>query len=293
MILGGDVMLARGVSQALQQSGPAYPWGDILPILQGADLALVNLECVIAESGQPFKPSRVFYFRAIPLAAQALSLAGIDYVSLANNHTLDFGEDGLLETLTHLAEHGIAHAGAGRNLQEAAQPALLEAGGVKVGVVSFADQFQEYAATASTPGTNVIAITTQPPHFSRVKEAIRAAREAGADIFHGHSAHIFQGIEIYKGKPILYDTGDLVDDYYTAPWLPTEQQFLFLLTASPAGVEKVELIPLVITQCQVNRAGGAETTAAFHRMKELCAEFGSQVDMEGDRLVVRPQEGGD
>jgi len=312
-------MLGRLVNQVILQQGPRYPWGDVLPLLQEADLALVNLECAIAESGELFVPPRVFYFRAHPKAIEVLTLAGVDYVTLANNHALDFQAPALLETIRHLDEHGIAHAGAGNSLAEASRPAMLEAGRIKVGVVAFADHFREYQATEETPGTNVISISTEEQDFGRVKESLQAAREAGADlvvfsihwgpnmrqvpsrefvafahavmdagadIFHGHSAHLFQGIEIYRGKPILYDTGDLIDDYYVDPELRNDQQLLFFLTATWQGVERIELIPLLISHMQVNRATGAAFDEIAERIRTLSAEMGTEIKQEGDRLVI-------
>ncbi len=323
LAFGGDVMLGRMVNSAILRQGPRYVWGDVLPLMQDADLALVNLECTIAESGEPFEPPRVFYFRAHPSAVEVLTLAGVDYVSLANNHALDFQAPALLETIRHLDEHGIAHAGAGADLAEASQPAMLEAGGVKVGVAAFADHFREYAATEEAPGTHVITISTEEQYFGEVRESIQAVREAGADlvvfsihwgpnmwqapssefvafahavmdagadIFHGHSAHLFQGIEIYNGKPILYDTGGLIDDYYVDPQLRNDQQLLFLLTATSQGVERIELIPLLISHMQVNRATGDDFDEIAKRMRSLSAEMGTEIEQEGDRLVIEVGE---
>jgi len=319
LALAGDVMLARLVNEAILANGPLYPWGDVLPLVREADLTLINLECVIAETGEPFQPPRVFYFRADPQAIETLVGAGVDYVTLSNNHAMDYQGPALLETIQHLDEHGIAHAGAAGNLEEAAQFALLEARGMKVGVVAFADHFQEYAATETSPGTNVVPVTLEEPHFSRVENSIRATRaagadlvvfsihwgpnmrhiptqefrefaravmDAGADIFHGHSAHVFQGIEIYKGKPILYDTGDLIDDYYVDIVHKNDQQFLFLVTATQGGVERVELVPVLISNAQVNTAHGTVTDEMHKRMAELSAAMGTEVRREGDRLVI-------
>jgi poly-gamma-glutamate synthesis protein (capsule biosynthesis protein) len=316
LALGGDTMLARGVTRALLEEGPRYVWGDALPLLRDADLALVNLECVIAESGQPFQPRRVFYFRAHPRAVEALKLAGIDGVSLANNHALDYGPQALLECLQRLDGAGIRHAGAGKDRAAAARPALLEARGLKVGVVSCADHFQQYAATRDRPGTHVISLAD----FGKVREGIAAARaagadlvvfsihwgpnmrpaptpafrafarrvmDAGADVFHGHSAHVFQGIEIYKGKPVLYDTGDLVDDYRVDPRLRNDYALLFRLTATRAGVGRLELVPLKISRMQVNRATGADALAIHRRIRRLCAEMGTAVEEREGRLTVR------
>jgi hypothetical protein len=323
LALAGDVMLGRLVNEVILQNGPLYPWGDLLPLVQTADLFLINLECVIAESGEPFLPPRVFYFRADPKAIEVLTSAGVDYVTLSNNHAMDFQGPALLETIRHLDEHGITHAGAGGNLEEASRYALLEAKGFKVGVVAFADHFQEYAATEDSPGTNVIPITLEEPYFNRVAGSIQAVRaagadlvvfsihwgpnlrtvpppefkqfaravmDAGADIFHGHSAHLFQGIEIYKGKPILYDTGDLIDDYYVDPEYKNDQQLLFLVTVTGSGVERVELVPVLISYAQVNTARGEVFDQIYERMQERSAAMGTEIRREGDRLVIDVME---
>ncbi len=319
LALADDIMLGRGVNEMISNNGPLYPGGDLIPLVQTADLCLINLECVIAESGEPFLPPRVFYFRAHPKAIEVLTKAGVDYVTLSNNHAMDFQGPALLETIQHLDEHGIAHAGAGKNLEEAARFARREAKGFKVGLVAFADHFQEYAATEVSPGTNIIPITVEEPHFSRVEHSIKAVRtagadlvvfsihwgpnmrhrptpefkqfaravmDAGADIFHGHSAHVFQGIEIYKGKPILYDTGDLIDDYYVDEVHRNDEQFLFLVTAAGSGVVRIELVPVLISYAQVNIAHGAVLDQIYDRMQERSAARGTQIRREGDRLVI-------
>ena len=319
LALAGDVMLARFVNTTIHTRGPRYPWGDVQPLLQRADLSLANLECVIAEGGEPFTPTRVFHFRADPEAVEALTQAGIDYVTLSNNHTMDFRAPALLETIGHLDEHGITHAGAGPNMEGAARYALLEAKGIQVGVVAFADHFEEYGATESEAGTNYVPVTLDERHFSRIRESIETVRaagadlvvfsihwgpnlnhvpsqgfedfahaviEAGADIFHGHSAHVFQGIEVYKGKPIFYDTGDLINDYYVDAQHKNDQQLLFLVHATLDGVESVELIPLLISDIQVNVATGPAFDEILERIYDLSTVMGTTIRQKGDRLVV-------
>jgi poly-gamma-glutamate synthesis protein (capsule biosynthesis protein) len=274
---------------------------------------------VIARGGQPFEPPRVFYFRAAPEAVGALTAAGIDFVSLANNHAMDFGGSALLETIDHLDRSGIAHAGGGRDLADSSRPALLESGGLKIGVVAFADHFAEYGAAEDRPGTNVIRIDASAKEFARVRQAIRSAREsgadlvvfsihwgpnmreapsaefvafahavidAGADVFHGHSAHLFQGIEIHHGKPIFYDTGDLIDDYAVDPRLRNDRQLLFVLTVGRDGVRRIELFPLRIRHMRVERAGGEDFAAIEERVRRSSRAFGTTIRREGDRLVA-------
>src|SRR5215210_9137863 len=116
LALTGDVMLGRQVNRALRIMSPEQPWGDVLPLLLSADLRIINLECAITDHKQPWtRTPKVFHFRADPSAVEVLRAARVDGCSLANNHTLDFEEQGLLDTLQHLDEAGIWYAGAGRN----------------------------------------------------------------------------------------------------------------------------------------------------------------------------------
>jgi poly-gamma-glutamate synthesis protein (capsule biosynthesis protein) len=319
LAFGGDVMLGRLVNTTIREHGPRHIWGDTLPRLKAADATLVNLECVIAGGGEPFRPRRVFYFRGDPGVVEALGVAGIDYVSMANNHAMDFRADALLETIRHLDGHGIAHAGAGANLGEAAKPALIEAGDLTIGIVAFADHFRQYAADEAAPGTNVIDIEVEDGTLGRVREAIRAARaqgadlvvfsihwgpnmrpaptpefvefahavmDGGADIFHGHSAHLFQGVEIYKGKVILFDSGDLIDDYYVDPKLRNDQQMLFVVTVTDGRMQRVDLIPLHIHRMQVNRAQGETFDLISERIRRLSKPFGTGLHADDTRLWI-------
>src|SRR5918912_3829972 len=126
--LTGDVMLGRGVNETLSEVRPEEPWGDTLPLLLSADLRIINLECAVTEHERPWsRTPKVFHFRADPTTVDVLRAARVDACSLANNHTLDFEERGLLDTLAHLEAAGIRHAGAGRDEHEAASPTLLPA----------------------------------------------------------------------------------------------------------------------------------------------------------------------
>ncbi len=313
----GDVMLGRLVNEIIHHMGPLYVWGDTLPLLKKAHLRLINLECVIAENGYQWdKTPKMFFFRADPPAIDVLKVAGIDYVSLANNHTLDFGEDAMIEMLNHLDKAGIVHAGAGRNLHEASKPAVLEVGGMRVGVISFTDNEPPFAATRTSAGTNYIPITEGV--LLKVRESVDEARslsdiivlsvhwgpnmierptrrfrdfahaviDMGVDIYHGHSAHIFQGVEIYKKKLIMYDTGDFIDDYYVGPGERNDKQLLFLVTIWQNKIERVEMIPVEISMCQVNVARGDAYKEISDIITGLSAEFGTEVKKRNGRLVI-------
>ncbi len=320
LALTGDVMLGRGVNETLGAARPEEPWGDVLPLLHSADLRLINLECAITEHKQPWsRTSKVFHFRADPLAAlRVLEAAHIEACSLANNHTLDFEEQGLLDTLAHLDAAGIRHAGAGRDGEEAARPAILEGG---VALVAFTDNEPPFAAGPGKPGTNYLPVSVEPEVLRRVEEAIGTAREAGArtvvfsnhwgpnmverprdvfrrfaravvdlgaDVYYGHSAHVFQGVEIYRGKPILYDTGDFIDDYAVDPRLRNDRSFLFRVSMEDGALERLELFPVILPYARVELARGTEREAILDRMVSLSVEMGTAFDRGEDRLVLEP-----
>lgn len=319
LALTGDVMLGRGVNETLPDVRLEEPWGDVLPLLLSADLRVINLECAITEHRRPWSRTRkVFHFRADPAATGVLEAARIDACSLANNHTLDFEEKGLLDTLSHLEAAGIRYAGAGHDLREAARPVLLEGA---VALVAFTDNEPPFAAGLDRPGTNYLPVSTEPEVLRRVEEAIGAAREAGArtvifsnhwgpnmvlrppeafrrfaravvdlgaDVYYGHSAHVFQGVEIYRGKPILYDTGDFIDDYAVDPNLRNDRSFLFCVSMEGGSLQRLELFPVVLPYARVELAHGDERGKILDLMHKLSAEMGTVFERREDRLVLEP-----
>ncbi len=224
----------------------------------------------------------------------------------------------MLDTLAHLEAADIRYAGAGRDGEEAVRPALLEGG---VALVAFTDNEPPFAAGPGKPGTNYLPASVEPEVLRRVEEAIGAPREAGArtvvfsnhwgpnmverprevfrrfaravvdlgaDVFYGHSAHVFQGVEIYRGKPILYDTGDFIDDYAVDPHLRNDRSFLFRVSVEDRALERLELFPVILPYARVELAGGTERETILDRMVSLSAEMGTAFDRREDRLVLEP-----
>jgi poly-gamma-glutamate synthesis protein (capsule biosynthesis protein) len=311
LAIAGDVMLGRVVNDTIARRGFAYPWGDVLAARDRADLFLINLECALTASTRRWSDGgeKTFYFGAEPAVVETLRIGRVGFVSLANNHAGDFGDEGLLETLRVLDEAGIAHAGAGPSLQAARAPAHLTSRGVRVGVVAFADYPREWAATDGSPGINYTSVDAAGAGFADVRGAIAEARrdadvvvfsihwgpnmrarptatfrdfahrviDAGVDIFWGHSAHVVQGIEMWHRGVILYDTGDFVDDYAVDPELRNDRSALFFVRLAQAGIECVELLPVQIDDMQVNVARGAAREWFTRRATTLCAEMGTEV----------------
>ncbi|GIU54429.1 CapA family protein [Arthrobacter sp. NicSoilC12] len=153
----GDVMLGRLVNRHLAAARPAYPWGDTLAVLKQADVRIANLECVLAAGGEP-EPGKIFHFRSDPKNVASLLAAGIDVVSLANNHVLDFGQDAFGEMLPALDGCGILHAGAGPDLEGARRPAVWRVGAVAVGIIAFTDNEPGWEAGTAAPGVYYVPV---------------------------------------------------------------------------------------------------------------------------------------
>jgi poly-gamma-glutamate synthesis protein (capsule biosynthesis protein) len=308
----GDTMLGRLVNEVINQRGYAYPWGNILPLLQKADFRMVNLETTFTKSEK--RVPKVFNYKADPKNIHALMKANINVVSLANNHSKDFGNEGLLDTIKTLDNANILHVGAGHNIEQAQLPVILEDSGIKIGIIGATDNEPTWHATETTPGINYFSVDNLTDLLKQIiqlkkqvdlliislhwgpnmrqqptQKYIDAAHlmiDAGADIIHGHSAHIFQGVEIYKNKLIMYDTGDFVDDYRIDPYLRNDRALLFFVTLDKSGVKRIELTPLLINTMQVNVAEGADKKKIVEKMKCLSAELGTTISDDGSITIL-------
>jgi poly-gamma-glutamate capsule biosynthesis protein CapA/YwtB (metallophosphatase superfamily) len=281
VFLCGDVMIGRGIDQVLPQpcssvlhenyvqsaldyvrlaeevNGPiprpvarSYVWGAALDELnrRQPDARIINLETAITHS-EDFAPKGINY-RISPENADCLTAAGIDCCVLANNHVLDWGRVGLLDTLTTLERLQIKPTGAGRDLDEASTPTVLQITGKgRVLVFSFAAVTsgtpRNWAATRDAPGVNLlrelseataIRISEQIARYRQPRDVIVVSihwgpnwgydipeeqrhfahtliERADVSVVHGHSSHHAKGIEIYRDRLILYGCGDFLNDY--------------------------------------------------------------------------------
>ncbi len=211
--------------------------GAVRKYLSGADLTLANFENPVIRGAvwHPDAPSFTGDLRLMP----ELDQAGIDGVTLGNNHILDAGTTGLQETMGHLNDAGIAHAGAGMDLAQARKPMIFERGKTKIGVLSYQGvPYYRWAwATKTTPGTTPLLQKVMEEDIKRLRPKVdllvvmphwgieylatpepkqvrlaHAAIDAGADIVIGDHAHWAKGIEMYEGKPIYYGVGNFLFD---------------------------------------------------------------------------------
>lgn len=319
VLLAGDIMLGRLMNETLKSKRPEFPLGDTLPMFERASVAVANVECVIADKGEPWTATpKTFHFRSDARNVVVLQKASLDFVSVANNHVLDYGYMALRDMLEILDTAGVRHSGAGANTGEACQPAYMDVNGVQVGFLAFTDNEPAWASREDYPGLCYTRIDMQDPRAQRILDRVRLARQeaglmivsvhwggdwgqeppkehvwlgralidAGADIVFGHSAHVFRGIEIYKGKPILYGTGDFVDDY-AVDQRRNDQSFLFNIDVTAAGIRGLRLYPTQIRMLQAVMAQGEEAEEIAKRMQSLCAALKTTTEWDPEERCLR------
>lgn len=238
----GDIMLSRTVDKVIQRTTWKTPLAFVPEIVKKADIAFANLECPASFRGKPYpgKPADVT-FRANPASLFGLKFAGFDVVSLANNHSTDYGPVALQDTLSSLDQLGIATCGAGSSQKEARRPAILERNGIRLAFLAYAEPIWSVTAAGDgTPPTAGVAIIREEDIIDDIREAAkkadgvlvslhwgeefhRAPREsdralakrliaAGALVILGHHPHVLQGAEWYRQGLILYSMGNFVFD---------------------------------------------------------------------------------
>lgn len=271
VLFGGDVMLARSVGDSIRAGD--NPLAEIAGVLTGADLAMANLECVISDAGAPKADAR-YIFRAPPEAAAALRQAGFAAVSLANNHTLDFGPRALADTQAHLTAAGVTPLGAGSTSDEAAAARKFRLpNGAKVAVLAidavsspgpdattgfiasatFRQPFAEAISQARSDSAAVFCLVHWGDENSRrttteQREFARWLIDHGVDAVIGSHPHCVQPVDSYHGCLIFYSLGNLVFD--GGPTLPDwNAGNLVELSVSLRGVEpSYRIIPVQLDE---------------------------------------------
>jgi len=312
--LAGDTMLGREVARAIASSHALPLAPDVVAVAAEADLFVLNLECCISDRGAPWPdPQKPFFFRAPPEAAALLAGIGVDCVTLANNHVLDYGAIAQLDTLEHLHAAGVATVGAGADEAAARAPHVLSARGLRLAVLGASDHPADFAAGPARPGIAYADIRSDPrggwlaaataaargaadavlvtPHWgpnmtarppSYVRRAAAALLAAGASLVAGHSAHVVHGVE----RAVLYDLGGLVDDYAVHPELRNDLGLLFLVDLDRAGPRRIDAVPLALDFCRTDLARGDDADWIRRRFVAACAELGTEAVEHDGRVVI-------
>ncbi|MFW6198597.1 MAG: CapA family protein [Acidobacteriota bacterium] len=306
-----------------------YPWGEALAEIGRAapEARVINLETAVTADGEPW-PGKGIHYRMHPANVAAVTAPGTDVCVLANNHVLDWGRAGLEETLGSLQEAGLVTAGAGRDLEQASEAATLEVPGGRLLVFALGAHSagipRDWAATADRsgvwfleeigpqavesvaaridaarrPGDRVLVSIhwggnwgySIPPGQRQLARALIEA--AGVDVVHGHSSHHPKGIEVHRGRPILYGCGDLINDYEGigghGRFRPELTLLYFPRLESDGRLAGMELVPMRIRKLRLQRADRQEAAWLADRLSEAGEELGTGVELDdGGRLQLR------
>ncbi|HWP63884.1 MAG TPA: CapA family protein [Candidatus Binatia bacterium] len=319
LVAGGDILLDRGVAKTVKIDGrgidfpfdggyaeitsryccSAFGWklprakrlggaGAVRHLLTKADLALANFENPAPDRFRYHTSGTVF--SADPALVEGLARAGIDWVSLGNNHIGDAGRAGIVQTRRNVERTGIAVSGAGANLAEAHTPAWLEAGGLRIAVFGYDTIARYYAATEDRPGSAQLTAAAARADIAAARRAgadlvivyphwgveyratptaaqrrlAHAVVDAGADLVIGNHAHWAAAMEVYEGKPIWYALGNFVFDQTWSE--PTMEGILLELTFRGRELVQIRLHPFIILdRAQPNFMDPADSGAVVLR----------------------------
>lgn len=360
LFLSGDVMTGRGVDQVLPHPGDpvlyesyvkdarmyvhlaedangpiprladfSYIWGDALDELEreASDSRIINLETSITVAEDYWRDKGINY-RMHPKNIPAIAAAKIDICVLANNHVLDWGYSGLIETLKILKDANVKAVGAGQSLKEAASPAVLEVEGKgRLIVFSFGLPTSgiplTWVASKTKPGVNLLLDLSNKTlrHIERqvgevkhrgdiviasihwggnwgyaiAPEQIEFAHNlidrAGVDLIHGHSSHHVKGIEVYRGKLVLYGCGDFLDDYEGIRGYEAFRDDLglmyFVSLDPPTGkLVSLQMTPTQIKHFKVNRASRVDASWLRDILTREGTPFGTRAELTGDNTLT-------
>lgn len=262
---------------------------------------------------------KLYRFRAGEEALDALQAGNFRGVTLANNHIMDFGAVGALETRSRLTGRGIAATGVGLNAAEAVSPAIFPVGGVTVGMVGLTDTMPEWAATHDSPGVAQMTIRNDVASYTmlhRLRQEMvtagaditilsvhwgpnlvwwpvrrfrmfgRMVSDLGFDVVHGHSAHLLQSVEQRAGRLILYDTGDFIDDYTVLPGLRSDRTAFYRLQIEGGRLSRLTIHPVVNRDETVRLAEPQEAARIAGDLIAKSAARGTRLERNGDVLEL-------
>lgn len=267
----GDVLFARGVGKQIEKHGADWLFGRVKSTISHADIAFCNLECPLSLRGVPRR--RRYLFRADPKYAKTLRANGFDVVSVANNHTLDYGREALTDTIAALKSAGLTPVGAGNNRTEALDLKIIRCKSLKIGFLAYSDMPSDGVVRLSDKPT--IAGLEPDELQQQIKAAIRRCDtlvvslhfgveymkgptehqqqisrrciDAGADLVIGHHPHVLQPTEVYKSRPIIYSAGGFVWD---SRIFGADHSAIYELELGRNSARIVRVRAVKITQCR-------------------------------------------
>ncbi len=285
MNVAGDIIPGRHVAEKMAQKGVLYPFQNVAPYTQGADIVFADLECPLSDRFKP--PYSGTTFLAPTSTIQGIKLLGINVVALANNHSTNFGAGPFLDTINLLKANQIKYVGGGSNSAEAYAPLFLEVKGIRVAFLNYNAILGSVNATESRAGTAWVDLPPwakdNPQHVKMVQDAVAGAKkqadlvivsfhwseeykyypnqsmvnlahaaiDAGADMIIGSHPHCIQGIEYYKNGFIAYSLGNFIFDQMWAEY--TRLGFIAKMKLQNQWLVEIQLLPYqIVDYCQPN-----------------------------------------
>lgn len=316
----GDIMLGRNVGKRLEKAGSySLAFSGVADVLKQGNIVFANLESPLTPSTHGLNKEKKIVLKGSPDAIEAILTGGFNLLTLSNNHMLDYYDTGLFDTVSLLDKNGIAHSGAGKNIEEAGKPALIEKNGYRIGLLSYTDManyiYEGEPRISFAAGENKAGVI--PRDYETIRQAIANVRDSvdllavslhwgieesfkiapeqvdfarkliddGADMILGHHPHQFQGIEIYKGKPILYSMGNFMFDQND-----TENMETFIVEMHYEGKSLQSLVARPVRIVEKSRAElqtGQPAQNILAREAGLCEQLGSTPEIEGDSLIFK------
>jgi poly-gamma-glutamate capsule biosynthesis protein CapA/YwtB (metallophosphatase superfamily) len=310
LVAVGDILLDRGVARRIEREGASTVFARVRDTLSRADLAFGNLECPLAEECNRV-PQRIS-FKAQPRTVATLTGAGFDVLSLANNHSLDCGRAGLLETMLHLRQSGLRWCGAGRTRAEAEAPVVLNVKGIRVAFVGFTSVVPPSAVASKDDEPNVAVasraalqgavaaarleadVVVVSLHWgieyasrpgSEQRELARVAVEAGADLVLGHHTHTLEGVELLTTRTrlgtrralVIYSLGNFAFDSTRVVGKRVSESVILRCELGRNGLISAEILPVILENYLPRPATAEEAQSIRARMTALSAELGTRI----------------
>jgi len=308
IIAVGDVMLGGHAESLIRKNGLDYPFSKVKPGIESHAIAFGNLEAPISARGKE-KPWKRFSLRVRPSEGRAIARSGIDAVTLANNHMMDFGAAALSDTVKHLDEWGIVHAGAGTDIGQARAPARFDVEGTEVDILAYCawspspmhageDRpgvaplereviLEDVRAHAGRGAVVIVSLHWGVQHTDRAAagqvELAREIVEAGASAVIGHHPHRPQEIEVHAGRPIAYSLGNFVFGHMNSLY---RDNIALVLEFEGGRLVLASILPVAghngATRFQPWFLTGGDASEVIDHVSRLSRRFGTAISGQGD-----------
>lgn len=312
---GGDVMMTSYFADYIAMHGIDYMWKDVSNLFKSADYSFVNLETSISTRGNSNKPEG-YGFRSNPNTLQGLVNAGIDFVTIANNHVFDYGEYAFYDTMKHLDEYNIGYTGAGKNIEEASKIYYKEIDDIKFSFISATQVLGNtiWEATDTNPGL----LSLKEHNYNLIKTKIKEAKQnsdyvilnlhwgieyniypeqfqidlahelidSGADIIVGHHPHVLQGIEHYNDGIIFYSIGNF---NFLVSEKNTTETGVFEIELDKDSLISSKIYPVFINSCKANllKSNSQIYNDIINNLNERSKSFNTSVLDNGNIIMKK------